>query len=256
MKNQTSIIIINYNNSVYLEKCLKAALANNPFEIIVVDDCSTDDSVSIIQNYPEIKLIINKENYGPVKSRNVGAKIAEGKYLLFLDSDAELESTYVSVSESIFENNSEIGGLSGKVIEVSTGDRMWFNCGHDSGDLRGFIGFIFSKFIAHYSSPFLKRIAEPYTLNYIPDEERVVDWVVEMAFVTRKDVFEKIGGFDENFYMFFEGPDYCKSVRKNGYKILFAPSVYVKHLGGHSHTSKSRSDFFNSSKKYYFKKWK
>lgn len=240
-EKSVSVVVINYNNGRFIRTCLDA-LANvaEIKEVIVVDDASTDDSLEILKNY-EVAVIKNEKNLGPVVARNIGAKRATGKYLLFLDSDAKLAPNYVPDLAAFFEVHPDAGVVSGKVLG-DDGKRMWFNFGYDPSPIRdwlqGAVGFL----------------GRPFTLNFVPDEVRKVDWVVEMAFMTRRDLFEKLGGLDEHFFMFFEGPDYCRRVRNLGYNVYYFPGAICKHLGGHSH-SESRDRFFQESRSYYLKKY-
>lgn len=250
-KDNISVVIINHNNERFLPICLASVFKNTPSEVIVVDDASSDKSIQIIENYP-IKLIKNKKIFGPVKSRNIGASFAKNEYLLFLDSDTELSKNYIENLCSFLDNNKKAGVVSGKIIE--NGKRRWFNFGYDPSRIRDKIGNCFNSLLKNSDNKFLFFIANPFTLNFAEDKARKVDWVTENAFMTRRKVFNRLNGFDENFFMFFEGPDYCRRVRKLRYGIFYLPSVVAKHLGGHSHEDK-RNDIFNNSRKYYFEKW-
>lgn len=247
-----SIIIINYNNSKFLPQSIASAMSNNPFEIILVDDASTDNSIEVAEQYP-VTVIANKQNCGPVKSRNIGASHATGDYLLFLDSDAVIEANYGPILLDFFESNPKAAVVSGKVLETS-GERMWFNFGLDPHHLRDTIGSVFSYLIKWLPFQRIKNVSCHFTLNFVPDVVRKVDWVVEMGIMTRRDVFEQIGGFDEDYFMFFEGPDYCRAVRTSGFEVVYVPEAIIHHLGGHSHSGR-RYSFFRASRKHYFKKW-
>jgi len=251
-KNRVSVVIINYNNENFLSNCLNSVFKNNPFEVIVVDDASLDKSVEIIGTYP-VRLFKNDRNLGPVRSRNKGANFATQKYLLFLDSDMEISSNYIKDLLLLFGNDERVGVASGKIIE--NGERRWFNFGYDPSFIRDKIGNCFNNLLSKYSgNKFLTLVAIPFTLNFVKDKKRKVDWVTENAFMTRKKIFNQLKGFDEDFFMFFEGPDYCRRVRKLGYKIIYLPSPVAIHFGGHSHEN-NRKDIFLNSRKYYFTKW-
>jgi GT2 family glycosyltransferase len=250
LMSQTSVVIINYNNSKFLDKCLKSVIKNNPKEIIFVDDFS----IKIAEKYIN-QIIKNGNNLGPVKSRNIGAKNASGKYILFLDSDIELEPNYIEESEKYFESNKKAGVLTGKIMDSRSNERIWYNFGHDPNKIKDLFGHPISILIAKFPIfNFLKPIAKIFTLNFVKDEEQKVDWAVGMALFTRKNVFEKVGGFDENYFMFFEEPDYCRMIKREGFYSVYIPQTGGLHLDGHSHKH-TRRKIFSKSRKYYFKKW-
>ena len=229
-------------------------MAAEPREVIVVDDASTDNSVEAINRFP-VKLIQNEENLGPTKSRNIGAKYATGDYILFLDGDAAAEPDYVRRLAEFLDANPKAGVVSGKIIESETGERMWYSFGYDPNFFREVPTKIFQAvFLKFRHNSFLAFMALPFTLNLIEDSRRKMDWVVEMAFMTRRDLFEKLGGLDERFYMFYEGPDYCRRARYAGYEVWYIPDSFVTHLGGHTHSG-IRERLRLTSRLKYFKKY-
>lgn len=257
MQPDISVIIPNYNNAQYLAKCI-AAVWKDPaiLEIIVVDDASTDNSLEVLAQFP-VRVIRNEKNLGPVGSRNIGAQGAKGTYLLFLDADAEINNTYASALRQFLIAHPHAGIVTGKVISEKN-ERMWFNFGYEPSIVRNAIARIFPTLRPWTWPPrarnVLYKIAEPFTLNFVPDKERRVDWVVEMGCMTPRAIFEALGGFDAHFFMFFEGPDYCRRARDKGYEAWFTPVASLRHLGGHSHPSDARGRHFRESRRYYMQK--
>lgn len=256
---KTSVIVINYNGELYLEKCLKALFSSNlrqiNSEVILIDDGSTDNSLKIAHNFP-LKIITNKQNLGPVKSRNIGVKEATGKYILFLDGDVAISKNYIQELVNFLENYQDAGIVTGKIISEKEG-RMWFNFGYTPSLIKdtigGFFDYLILKFWHHPFVGLLKFLSHSFTLNHIKDEINTVDWVVESAFLIRKTLFDKLGGFDENFFMFYEGPDLCLRASKLDFKTYYYPHVSAKHLGGHSHLKK-RDQISHNSRKYFLQK--
>lgn len=128
--------------------------------------------------------------------------------------------------------------------------------GYDPNDFREaigyFIGFLM-KIFRH--SKWLKKISMKFILNYWDyNKPLMVDWVIETCFLIGKDVFDKLNGFDENFFMFFEGPDICKRVREIGFKVFFNPGAKANVLHKHVHSKSARRRFWWQSKKYFYKK--
>jgi N-acetylglucosaminyl-diphospho-decaprenol L-rhamnosyltransferase len=258
MNKEVSVVVINYNNAQYLERCLRPLFVDPVIkEVIVVDDRSTDNSIELLRNFPA-KVIRNERNMGPVAARNIGAREATGNYLLFVDADAQIGPTYASALAQFLEDNEKVGIVTGKTIS-ETGERIWWNFGYDPHPFRGAIGGLLDRcalFVWRYLV--LRRIigwiSQPFSQNLASDEVRSVDWVVEMAFMTRRNIFNTLEGLDEGFYMFFEGPDFCRRVRELGSTVVYLPYVSVQHLGGHSHPE-TRGRFFKESRERYFKKY-
>lgn len=258
---KVSVIIPCFNSQKYLEASLSAALKNSPHEIIVVDDCSTDNSVEIIRRFP-VTLLQNETNKGPVVSRNRGAKRATGDILLFLDADAELAPDYAQKIAEFFDQQPQAGIVSGKILERQTQERIWYNFNYDSRPLRDVLQNI-SHFVAYRvwnHKPLLSIVSFlswGITQNFVSDKKRKVDWVIEIAFGIKKEVFDMVGGFDENIFMYFEGPDLCRMVRKKGYETWYTPETTAIHLGGntHEHKSEKRAFYIHKARTYYRKKY-
>lgn len=249
--SKTSVIIINYENAAFLDRCITSVLKNDTFEIIFVDNNSKDNSIKIAEKYP-VKIIKNKDNLGPVKARNVGAKEAGGELLFFLDSDVELDENYINELEKFLLENKNTGVVVGKILDKDSGERIWYNFGKDPNKFIDLIGHPLSIIAQKIS--IIKPICKPFTLNFIKDKKTEVDWVIEMAFMIKKDIFEKVGGMDERYFMFFEGPDLCREVREKGFKVFYIPEVSGIHLHGDSISTK-RWNVFQESRKKYFEKW-
>ena len=254
-----SVIIPNYNNEKCLPKCLQALFQNEAdFETIIVDDASTDNSLKIAKEFP-IQIIRHEHNLGPTRARNNGAKKATGKYLLFLDGDMEIEKDYLAKLVSFLENHPQAGAVSGKITEPGRKERMFWTFGYDFSILRDIVGQIclFLKNKLYQGKPLgskMKKVIEPFTLNFVPDQIRTVGWVRESAFMTRRELFEKLGGFDRRFTMFAEGPDYCRRMRNLGFEVYYLPEALAQDLGGHAHSTLKRLLLLQKSMFYYYLK--
>lgn len=258
MNSNFSIVIVNYNGFDFIAKTLKNLEISNlkPNKIIVVDDGSFDKSVNLIKkNFPEITLVINKKNSGTAAARNRGAELAKGEYIIFIDNDVFIErDTFYQLIRFAKKDNSR--AAVGAKIVLQNNERMWWNMGYDPNDFREIVGYCFGFLIRFFNSAdWLEKISTKFILNYWDyNEPLMVDWVVETCFLVRKDVFNKVGGFDENFFMFFEGPDLCKRIRVSGFKVFFNPCAKVKVLEKHTHSDLERKKFHWLSKKYFYKK--
>ena len=110
-KDLVSIIIVNYNGKEYLQKCLESLMKINykDFEVIIVDNNSTDDSIEFVKNtYPSVIIIKLEKNYGFAEPNNIGAKIAKGDFLLFLNNDTEVSPNFIEKMVNVLNSDSKI----------------------------------------------------------------------------------------------------------------------------------------------------
>lgn len=183
-----------------------------------------------------LKIIENRENVGFARACNQAAKEAKGEYLFFLNPDAKIagKDFYKIIRE--FEQNPQIGAAGPGIIEEITGKpQPWIGGGKTS----------------------LPKVLFKNTLNkhWNKKTKTKVDWVSGTALLTSKKIFNKLGGFDENFFMYFEDQDYCLRAKKLGLKILFLPEFKVLHCGGKSWKSqKSQKKRYYISQQVFFDK--
>jgi hypothetical protein len=236
-KPQISFIIVNYNSTHYIERCLSSLLLkseNIEKEIIIV---SNDGSLLSVDS--RIKILTSSQNSGFGSACNLGAKEAHGRYLCFLNPDTEIVSDNFQEIISEFENNEKTGVIgirleeeNRKIQDWSAGKEIniWDIIGNNLGLKRS------------------KKIWE--------SEEKVeCAWVSGACLFIRKDLFEKLNGFDEKFFLYFEDIDLCKRAVDLNYKILYFPKFTIKHFGGKSFGSKKeQKKHYYSSQDYYFKK--
>ena len=235
-----SIIIVNYNVKEFLQNLLHSiekASSNISKEIIIIDNASDDGSVEVIkEKFPSVKLIENKVNVGFGRANNQGLAIARGNYILFINPDCIVSEDTFSNMISFFENNSECGLAGCKILNFD--GTLQLAC------RRSFPGpwTSFTK-VTGLSNIFPKtRIFARYNLTYL-DENKTheVDAVSGSFMMIRKEVYEKVSGFDEQFFMYGEDLDLCYRIQKSGYKVFYVHSTQVIHYKGES-TKRSNLD--------------
>ncbi|MCX7797887.1 MAG: glycosyltransferase [Melioribacter sp.] len=235
-----SIIIVNYNVKEFLLNLLdsiRKALNNLSVEIIVVDNASEDGSVDVIkEKFPEVKLIVNEKNIGFGAANNLALKIAKGKYFLLLNPDTILrEDTLVKMIE-FFDKHPECGIAGCKVLNPD--GTLQLAC------RRGFPGpwTSFTK-VMGLSKLFPKsRLFARYNLTYLDENQTYeVDAVSGAFMMLRREVYEKIGGFDSQFFMYGEDLDLCYRAQKANYKVFYVHSTEIIHYKGES-TKRSKID--------------
>jgi GT2 family glycosyltransferase len=234
-----SIIIINYKTKDITRDCLESILYNcdGDYEIILVDNNSSDASVNYLrQSFGDrIKIIENKSNFGFAKANNIGVKEAKGDYLFFLNSDTILHNNILKDFKDFIDKQSNIGIIAPKLmLEEQIEQKRAY------GSFPNVFNIILDKF----------KKDKLYTEDIFE-----VDWVSGAAFVMKKDIFLELGGFDENYFMYFEDVDLCKRIKALGLKIMVNRNIFLTHLGGKS-ISKSnvRKEHYYNSQDYYFKK--
>lgn len=214
-KVEVSIVIPVYNQSHYTFNCLQSILShtNGPYEVIVIDNASVDETTSMLGAMENIRVIRNQENQGFVVACNQGAKAASGVYLLFLNNDTEVASGWMEALLAPLEDQ-RVGITGAKLLYPSgrlqeAGNIIWrdgtgWNYGR--GDDPG---------LPEYS--FLRE----------------VDYCSGACLMIRRSLWEQIGGFDPRFApAYYEDTDLCFSVRQRGYKVMYQPEARVIHYEG------------------------
>lgn len=200
-----SIVLLNYNGKKYIKKCIES-IRNQDYdniELILVDNASTDDSlVGLKQLYPEIKLILNKQNLGSAKGNNKGANSSKGKYIFFLNIDTKLDRDCIDNLVKVYESDAEIGICACR--ELSYNGKIEWNCGIGV-DIFG------------------------YSLQGIPKK---VFHASSSSLFIKEELFNKLNGFDESYFMYKDDIDLCWRAQLLGYKVIGVLSAIVFHEWG------------------------
>jgi len=216
---KVSVIVVNHNGKEYLQNCIFSVLSNDfeNYEIIVVDNGSTDGSLAALRkkfakNLEKIKIIELRKNYGPAKARNEGAKIAEGEYLAFLDNDTQVKKDWITEAIKLFQRDSKIGCIQCKLLLLNEKNKYDY-----AGEYLNQYGFLVQR--ARYKE----------TDNGQYDQEVEILAAKSAGMFIRKDVFNKIGGFDKDYYIYMEETDLGWRSWLSGYKVVFCPLSVVYH---------------------------
>ncbi len=201
-----SIIILNHNNCNLLKNCLKSIFNSThriTFEIIVVDNASTDNSVQMVkENYSNVTTIENKENLGFTKANNQGLTLSKGRYCMLLNNDTVIKDGAFDKIIEFMDANPTVGVSGPKLLNVDgTPQRQ--------GGLWGL----------------------PFWQSSKPKE---VNFIMGACLVVRREIIEKVGKLDENLFFYNEDLDWCKRIKVAGWKIYFVPQAEVIHYGGYS----------------------
>jgi len=220
-----SVIIPVYNGVKYLKKCFDSLYNQiyKKFEIIVVDNNSGDGSVEYIKNnYPRIKIIENKKNLGFARANNIGIKEALKKgaeVIVIISQDNYFETNFLYEGLKILEIK-EVGVCTPKIIYAGT-NIIWWAGGKflTTKDL-------LRKFTVKITEHIGKKEKDLGQYNKI----REVDVLTGNTLFIKREVFEKIGLFDEKYFLYGDDVDFSLRVKEAGFKLLYFPSTKVYHM--------------------------
>lgn len=234
MKPLVSVIIVSYNTRDLTVKSIKSAYASRGFkpeqiEVILVDNNSADDTVTYLrQHFPQVKLIVNKNNVGFGGGNNQGAKVAKGKYLLLLNTDAFLGKESLKTMVDVMEKRTDIVSVGPQLRYVD--DRLQLSGGYLPTPMR-----VLAWMWWLDKLPLIKKLfSTPYhvfDLNW-HKKAQYPDWLMGACVLFRRDEFLTVGGFDEQMFMYAEEVELYRRLKESlGKKVYFTPKTKVEHMG-------------------------
>lgn len=259
-----SIIIVNYNTKDITRQCLDSIFEKTKdvqFEVIVVDNDSCDGSKEMLSTYEGIKYIQSGTNLGFGKANNLAYTYATGKYILLLNSDTYLLNNAIKLFVDEFEKLDDSVGCIGCRLKDSNGDynRSFGIIPDLKGAVKTALGF--------YLKPFGIRLGSFDERKYDNYDSFEVGYVMGADLCVRKNLIEKHGLFDPDFFMYYEESEMQNRYKKNGYKSMIVSGPNIVHLESAStkesekkYSYKNRYIFFSSyilymKKKYSFFKY-
>jgi len=221
MDTLVSIIIPHWNGIDVLSECIDSL--NNTkysnFEIIVVDNASSDDSVKWINNnHPKINIVENDQNYGYAGGCNRGIKISKGDYIVFLNNDTIQEKNWLSNLVSFMNNHPDCAAVQPKILNYYERDK--FDYAGGSGGHMDVLCYPFAR-----GRLFLEQEID----NKQYDDDTQCFWASGTAIMVRKKYFLEVEKFDENFFAHMEEIDLCWKLQLKGYKVYVNPKSVVYH---------------------------
>lgn len=212
MKKKVSIIIVNWNGLKYIHECITSLINQtyNNIEIILVDNASSDDSVNFVKlNFPDVKIIQNKENLGFAEGVNIGIKSSSGDFIALFNQDAVAKETWLEILVQSLDNSDEIAAVAGKVFYY--GDKYEKDA----------IFCTWSKIDPYTACPYNFNENEPSNL---------VDYLTGCALLINKDILDEIGLLDTRYFLYFDETDWCARAIRAGYKLMYIPEAIVWHV--------------------------
>lgn len=233
-----SIIIVNYKTKEKTINCIKSIRESNlsglDYEIIVVDNNSIDDSLENIKNScADIKFIQSKINLGMGGGNNLGIKEAKGEFILILNPDTVVKKEAIKNLYFYISENKKIGVVAPMLLYPD--NSLQYSCFRE-----------WKIFTPIYRRTFLGKFNNKHLDNFLMKDFNhkdvmEIDWAMGSCLLIRKEILDKIGVFDERFFMYFEDTDLCRRIRKAGYKVIYNPKAIVIH--DHARESAEKSWF-------------
>ncbi len=248
-----SICIVNWNVKELLRQCLMSIPAGAKgvlYEVVVVDNASTDGSAEILKAFPHITWIQNQENVGFTRANNQALAVSRGRYICFLNPDTVVYPGALATLVSYMDAHPDVG-IVGPQLR------------YPDGTLQPSRYRFPSVMMALMESTPLAWVwpTNPWNRRYhcedcSPQEEHEVDWLNGACLMVRREVIGQIGGFDEQFFMYSEELDLCRRARLAGWRVMYVPQAVVVHYEGKSSEQVvvARHVHFNRSKVLYFRK--
>jgi len=241
MTPEISIIIVSYNSGNSVVECLKSIndqeIHNS--EIIIIDNNSRDNTISEIENYIKYKngyqFLLNKDNLGFAKACNQAANLAKGIYLFFINPDTFFQDNFFNKIVIEFNNNLNMG-VAGGTLYYPDGRPQ--RSGYKFHTLWNRVG-VLTRLV-----DFLPRnTLTEFLFNYYPHDKKPinVDWILGANLVIRKNLFDRIGGFNEDYFMYMEDTELCWEAKKKGYQISVFPFPVFHHFGESSKSNLERT---------------
>jgi len=211
--SHVSVIIVSYNSREDLGECIASLVDQDysDFEVIVVDNDSADETVSFVENnYPSIKVIRNKENYGPAKGYNTGITASSGKYIVLLNPDTVVEKAWLHELVRVMEEDESIAACQSRVLLYNKPDTI-----NTEGNDVNYLGFTWCR---NYGKKNTDGGGIQETLG-----------LSVCSAILRRNVLEEVGLFDEDFFMYLDDTDLGLRMQLLGYKVVCNPKSIVYH---------------------------
>ena len=224
-ENSVGIVILNWNGKKLFDTFLPSVIKNSQqpgVEIYVADNGSTDDSIyHLVDNYPQVKLILLQKNYGFAEGYNQALNYVDTKYYVLLNSDVELTPGWLEPCIGLLEKDERAAVVQPKILSYAKPHQFEY-----AGAAGGFI----DKFGYPFCRGRILNRTEPDTGQY--NNISPIFWASGACMVIKADLYKNTGGFDGSFWAHMEEIDLCWRLKNQGYKILYQPASSVFHLGG------------------------
>lgn len=223
-----SIIIVNYNTLSMTNDCIESVIEKTSgldYEIILVDNASTDGSKEFFSNKNHIKYIYNDDNLGFGRANNKGIEVAHGRNILFLNSDTLLRNNAIKILCDYLDNNPDVGAC---------GSNLFDKDGSPTFSYERFFPSIFEEVNYLFEGRLKKyRFKESACFNHTESPLKVA-FISGANLMVRKSVLDETGFFNERFFLYYEETELCLRIHRKGYLIMSVPNAEITHFCGKS----------------------
>lgn len=252
-----SIIIVSYNTRDLLRECLNSiydTVKQINYEVIVVDNSSYDGSMLMVKSeFPWMRLIANSENRGFAVANNQALRIAKGRYIVLLNPDTIVLPDTFNTAYKYLNEHEDIGALGCQLLNPDK--TLQLSCAYEFPSILFILGRIFVRAtgVSSILDRFFPNLRYPFKWWLTPNDHR---YPREVAHVTgaclwvRKEVLDRVGLLDEQYFMYFEETELCYRIKRDGWKIYYLPNTRVIHV---QHASaRTSKDFFFGEREFHF----
>ena len=219
-----SVVIITYESRALIEQCVgsvRAATHKVSYEIVVVENGSSDGTAEWLRSQPDIRAIFNASNRGVAPARNQGLAAAKGRYLMILDADTVVADGALDTLVARMDARPDAGLGAPKLTDAD--GALQLTC--------RYYPTVFSKIYRRLPFEFAgKRLADEFLEGDPHDAETEIDYVIGACQIFRREAYEKVGPLDERIFYGPEDIDYCIRMWAAGWKVVYFPQAVVKHL--------------------------
>lgn len=257
MNNKLSIITVTWNSSELIERQIESVISgckNISFEQILVDNASTDSTVSMVKTkYPQVHCIANTENKGFAAANNQALSLATGEFFLFLNPDMHVEAGSLDVLVDWMQNHSDVGVASVKLVD----EKGYVN---EEALPRRFPRICEQIALILKLPHLVPHILDQYLMKgFEVNKEQDVDSVRGSFMIVRRELIEKLGfAFDPRYFIWFEDVDLCREAKRLGYRVVHTPVISCVDYIGQSFKKREsvwKQKNFTRSMLTYFQKW-
>ncbi len=230
--NNLSVIIVNYNTGHHLGDCLQALFdhtSDEPLEVIIVDNASTDGSIEPVQSaYPQVQLVTNNSNVGFASATNQGISLAHGNFILLLNPDTQIFPDTIKKTLAFLKQTPGAGIVGCRLLDEAREPYSSYRTFPTAWD------YLFDSLFLTKLFPGSRLFGRFYLTNKTFTEPTEVDVVQGALFLLKRELIDDIGLLDERFFMYAEERDYCIRAKAAGWKVFFFPGAEAVHIGGAS----------------------
>jgi GT2 family glycosyltransferase len=227
-----SIVILCWNDRKVIGDCLRSIYAETRLqscEVIVSDNGSTDGSIEFIkENYPHVTVVENGRNLRFAKANNVGIRACRGDYILILNPDTIIHDRCLDKMVAFADQHPEVGAFGCRVLNADGSYQL--SAQPFSTVPREFIVAFHLQWLGYLGDVFL---GDSYQ-GWKGETEKRVDWITGCFMLIRADLLRRLGGFDEQFFYYYEDMDLSRRIWESGHSIVYTPVGTITHLKGHS----------------------